>query len=101
MLCGIVRPHSDTKQEGESKIDIKATLQDLGIRKTPIFSGIRPTIQVKEDYLSSALIEFESEMIDGYVENANIMFVSPEYYLNSLWVYSYNLQYCRLFSYQK
>ena len=29
-------------------IDIKARLEDLGVRKTPIFSGIRPTIKVKD-----------------------------------------------------
>lgn len=69
-----------------TSIDIKASLEDLGVRKTPIFSGIRPTIKVKEDYLSSALIEFESEMVDGFVESVNIMFVSPEYYPKSLWV---------------
>lgn len=67
-------------------IDIKATLEDLGLRKTPIFSGIRPTIKVKEEYLTSSLIEFESDMVDGFVDEVNIWFVSPEHYTKSLWV---------------
>lgn len=70
----------------EKNIDIKATLEDLGVRKTPIFSGIRPTIKVKEDYLTSSLIEFESEMVDGFVDEVSIWFVSPEHYPKSLWV---------------
>lgn len=69
-----------------NNIDIKATLEDLGVRKTAIFSGIRPTIKVKEDYLTSALIEFESDMVDGFVNEVNIWFISPEHYPKSLWV---------------
>ena len=67
-------------------IDIKARLEDLGVRKTPIFSGIRPTIKVKDEYLTTSIIEFEKEMIDGVVDEVNICFISPKYYANSLWV---------------
>lgn len=67
-------------------IDIKARLEDLGVRKTPIFSGIRPTIKVKDEYFTTSIIEFEKEMIDGVVDEVNISFISPKYYANSLWV---------------
>lgn len=40
------------------KIDIKGELQDLGVRKSPIFSGIRPTIRIKEDYFTTSIVEF-------------------------------------------
>lgn len=66
--------------------DIKARLEDLGVRKSPIFSGMRPTIRVKDDYLTTSIIEFEKEMTDGVVDEVNIWFISPKYYANSLWV---------------
>lgn len=68
------------------RIDIKATLKNVGVRKTPIYSGMRPAIRVKQDYLTTGIL-----LCDGTVEyeeekEVSITFISPKYYANSLWV---------------
>lgn len=68
------------------RIDIKAKLEDLGVRHTPIFSGIRPAIQIKDDYMTTSIVEFEGQMEYGKLKDVVVMFISPEYYANSLWI---------------
>ncbi|MBQ3558109.1 MAG: hypothetical protein IJA07_01185 [Agathobacter sp.] len=44
-----------------TRVDIRAELEDLGVRTNSVFSGMRPAIKIKEDYLTTSLIESEGE----------------------------------------
>lgn len=68
-----------------TRIDIRAELEDLGVRKDPIFTGIRPTIKIKEGYLTTGIIEFDGEKKRNGMQDVVVMFISPKYYPNSVW----------------
>lgn len=44
------------------RMDVRVELEDLGVRSTPIFSGMRLTIRIKDDYMTTGVIEFEEEI---------------------------------------
>lgn len=67
------------------KTDAKGILQNID-RPTSIFPGIRPTTIIKEDYLTSCVLDFDNPISLGESISAAISFVSPKYYGNSLWI---------------
>ncbi len=66
-------------------IDAKGILKNTG-RTTPIFSGIRPTTIIKEDYWTSCILNFDNPISLDESISASITFISPKYYANSLWL---------------
>ncbi len=48
-----------------------------------VFSGMRPTFEIIENYLTSGKIECNDPLNDG--ELISVQLVSPEHYPNSLW----------------
>ena len=53
--------------------------------KRNIISGMRPTFQIKEDYLTSGIIEFENSVLFDSVV-VQVCLLSPLYYANSVWI---------------
>ena len=52
-----------------NRFDIKAVLEDIGVRHAPIFSGIRPMIRIQDEYLTTSVVSFsESTMQKGLGE---------------------------------
>ena len=69
-----------------TRVDIRAELEDLGVRTNSVFSGMRPAIQIKEDYLTTSLIEFEGEKKKNGKQDVKVMFLAPRHYPNSVWL---------------
>lgn len=66
-------------------IDVKGILTNTG-RTSPIFPGIRPTTIIKDDYWTSCVLIFDNPISLDESIQASITFVSPKYYVNSLWL---------------
>lgn len=67
-----------------TRVDIRAELEDLGVHTNSVFSGMRPAIQIKEDYLTTSLIEFEGEKKKNGKQDVKVMFLAPRHYPNSV-----------------
>ena len=61
---------------------------ESGGKTRSILSGYRPVYCVKPDYWTSTHHELigVTELLPGQQCNANVWFVSPEYYPHALWV---------------
>lgn len=68
-----------------NRVDIKAVLEDIGVRYAPIFSGIRPTIRIQDEYLTTSVVSFAESTMQNRLVEATVSFISPKYYANSLW----------------
>lgn len=66
-------------------IDAEGILKNTN-RTLPLFPGIRPAIQIKENYITSSLLNFANPISIGESITAAISFISPKYYANSLWI---------------
>ena len=68
-----------------SNIDAKGILKNTG-RTTPIFPGMRPTTIIKNDYMTTSVLNFDTAIYTNEFIEASITFISPKYYGNSLWI---------------
>lgn len=66
--------------------DAKAILEDIGVRKVSVFSGMRPAVKIRDDYMTTSVITFNDSSTKAGVYDAEVTFISPEYYPNSLWI---------------
>ena len=48
-----------------------------------LFSGVRPIFQVKEDYMSTGILEFKNQLTNGELVWAKL--ICPRYCANSVW----------------
>lgn len=67
------------------KPDAKAILENLGVRKSPIYPDYRPAIRIKDDYMTTSKIDFEGIISGNESKEVEICFLSPKYYGNTLW----------------
>lgn len=66
-------------------VDAKGILINTS-RISPIFPGIRPTTMIKENYMTTSVLTFDKSISINESIPANITFITPKYYGNSLWI---------------
>ena len=65
--------------------DAKGILKNTA-RIMPLFPGMRPAALIKEGNMTSSLLNFDHSISIGESISADISFLSPKYYANSLWI---------------
>ncbi len=70
----------------KEQVDIKAIIENLGVRQHSIFPMYRPHFEIEKDRLTTGLLKFDGEIKVGETKEVEVEFICPEYYSNSLWV---------------
>ena len=67
------------------RVDIKGIWHNSKEYERNIISGMRPTFLIKDDYLTTGMIEFGDNLHNYEGKAVSVWFISPEYYPNYLW----------------
>ena len=75
-------------QEPDAEVLFELTASTFEGRPKQILSGYRPVYGIRPDYWTSTHHEFleSGGLVTGQAGRANVWFVTPEAYPNSLWV---------------
>jgi elongation factor Tu len=74
-------------RSADAEIILRLTSADAGGKTRSITSGYMPNVAIRDGYLTSAKIELldASELAPGGECRANVWFITPEVYPNTLW----------------